>query len=102
MADDLEDDYIQGADEFLSEGEGSVYDDAGAADIEGEGVIPEIPTSKPIAGSKRKAEGDESEEDESSKVDTSNMTAEEKKKEKKRRNKEKLKEKKVCVPFVVA
>ncbi|CED84815.1 Predicted DEAD-box-containing helicase [Phaffia rhodozyma] len=105
MADDLEDDYVQGADEFLSEGEGSVYDDEGAADIEGEGLIPEIPTSKPIAGSKRKAGGqdgeDEDDEDEndgqtgaSARVDMSNMTAEEKKKEKKRRNKEKLKEKK--------
>lgn len=112
MADSLEDDYFQTAEEFLSDVEGS--DGGGEVqwdeDLDGDA---DISAPKAVAGSKRKASAadDLSErEDESDDEEVGGaagmtvgagggggreLTAEEKKKEKKKRNKEKLKEKKV-------
>ncbi|KAL7410694.1 U3-containing 90S pre-ribosomal complex subunit-domain containing protein, partial [Mrakia frigida] len=111
MADSLEDDYFQTAEEFLSDVEGS--DGGGEVqwdeDLDGDA---DISAPKAVAGSKRKASAadDLSErEDESDDEEVGGaagmtvgagggggreLTAEEKKKEKKKRNKEKLKEKK--------
>ena len=106
MGDDLEDDYVQGGDEYLSEGEDDLsfsHAAHGDADVEGEGIVPDAEggSPAPIAGGKRKA----GEEDVASDSDSDGeakptgagreLTEAERKKENKRRNKEKLKEKKV-------
>lgn len=106
MGDDLEDDYVQGGDEYLSEGEDDLsFSGAhGDADVEGEGIVPDAEggSPAPVAGGKRKA-GEEdvasdSDDDDGTEAKPSagrELTEAERKKEKKRRNKEKLKEKKV-------
>jgi hypothetical protein len=110
MGDDLEDDYVQGGDEYLSEGEDdlSFSHTHGDADVEGEGILPDAEggSPAPVAGGKRKAGEEDVASDDSDDDDDGQgkakpttggreLTEAERKKEKKRRNKEKLKEKKV-------
>jgi len=110
MGDDLEDDYVQGGDEYLSEGEDDLsFSHAhGDADVEGEGILPDAEggSPAPVAGGKRKAGEEDVASDDSDDDDDGQgkakpttggreLTEAERKKEKKRRNKEKLKEKKV-------
>jgi hypothetical protein len=111
MGDDLEDDYIQTAEEHLSDVDDEFDGDDSRpqydAELDGDA---DLSPPRPIAGGKRKAGDDleddvegESEDGEGAQAGaksgpasgSSNLTAEEKKKELKKRNKDKLKEKKV-------
>lgn len=116
MADQLEDDYIQTAEEALSDFGGSDGGDVHwDEDLDGDA---DLAPPRQVAGAKRKADGadDLSDDGEDDSDDDAGgaaagmtvgagggggreLTAEERKKEKKRKNKEKLKEKKVSNPF---